>query len=462
MISDPTNNRSMTYLVWGFVLLALPIVLILFPDEAAAYLLVVLSAGLALFLVRHFTDEKKFITKLFFAGLGVRLLFGLFVHVFDWREFFGGDARAYHLFGGLIADYWHGAPIATREAYDLATATLRPGWGMNYLVGAIYFVTGKNILAAQSFCAVIGAATAPVVYFCALKVFGNRNVARNSALAIAFFPSFIIWSAQLLKDGLIIFLLVLAITMVLQLQENISYAAIAVLVLSMFGIISLRFYIFYMVAVAVAGSFLIGVSTNSASILKRSAILIVIAVSLTYLGVIRNAEVNLERYGDLERLQYNRLGLARDTGSGYNEDVDISTTEGAISTIPIGFAYLMLAPFPWEMTNFRQAITLPEVLAWWAMIPLLISGLIFSFRHRLRSAFPILIFSLLLTLSYSIFQGNVGTAYRQRTQIQVFLFIFIAVGWELWREKREDRRTEKMLREKRFDEKLRHGSDVLS
>ena len=43
----------MTYLVWGFVLLALPIILILFPDEAAAYLLVVVSAGLALFLVRR-------------------------------------------------------------------------------------------------------------------------------------------------------------------------------------------------------------------------------------------------------------------------------------------------------------------------------------------------------------------------------------------------------------------------
>jgi hypothetical protein len=46
----------------------------------------------------------------------------------------------------------------------------------------------------------------------------------------------------------------------------------------------------------------------------------------------------------------------------------------------------------------------------------------------------------MLTLAYSIFQGNVGTAYRQRTQIQVFFFMFIAVGWVLWKEKREDRK----------------------
>src|SRR5688572_33247533 len=99
MTFSPTNNLSMTYLVWGCVLLALPIFLILFPDEAAAYLILFATAGIALFFVRYFTDEKKFITKLFFAGLAVRLVFGLFVHIYDWREFFDGDARAYHIFG---------------------------------------------------------------------------------------------------------------------------------------------------------------------------------------------------------------------------------------------------------------------------------------------------------------------------------------------------------------------------
>jgi len=34
----------------------------------------------------------------------------------------------------------------------------------------------------------------------------------------------------------------------------------------------------------------------------------------------------------------------------------------------------------------------------------------------------------------------VGTAYRQRTQIQVFLFMFIAVGWTLFQERREDKK----------------------
>jgi hypothetical protein len=36
-------------------------------------------------------------------------------------------------------------------------------------------------------------------------------------------------------------------------------------------------------------------------------------------------------------------------------------------------------------------------------------------------------------------QGNVGTAYRQRSQLLVFYFIFVAVGCVLLRERSEDR-----------------------
>ncbi len=73
-----------------------------------------------------------------------------------------------------------------------------------------------------------------------------------------------------MKDGLIIFLLVLAMTMVLQLQERFNYAALLLLIFSMFGIFSLRFYIFYMVAIAVAGSFIIGLTSSVQSVVRRT------------------------------------------------------------------------------------------------------------------------------------------------------------------------------------------------
>ena len=60
---------------------------------------------------------------------------------------------------------------------------------------------------------------------------------------------------------------------------------------------------------------------------------------------------------------------------------------------------------------------------------------------------PILIFTVMLTFAYSVFQGNVGTAYRQRAQLLVFYFIFVAVGFVLMKEKREERKRLRLLQQ---------------
>ena len=76
---------------------------------------------------------------------------------------------------------------------------------------------------------------------------------------------------------------------------------------------------------------------------------------------------------------------------------------------------------------------------------MLVLGLWFSIKYRLRQISPILVFSVMLSLAYSVFQGNVGTAYRQRAQLLVFYFIFVAVGYVLMQEKREDRKRQQQL-----------------
>jgi len=298
-----------------------------------------------------------------------------------------------------------------------------------------------------------------MAYLCAQRVYGNRKVARISAYLVAFFPAFVIWSGQLLKDGLIVFLLVLAMTMVLELQRRLSVAAIITLVLSVAAVIPLRFYIFYMLAPAIVGSFIIGASGSPRVIVRNTVILVVMGLGLTYLGAIRNAGDNFEQFGNLAQVQTSRADLATSAASGFGGDVDVSTTGGAISTIPVGLIYLMLAPFPWQIGSLRSAITAPELLVWWMMVPLMVIGVVWSVRNNLRPSLPILLFSLMLTLAYSITQGNVGTAYRQRTQIQVFLFMFIAAGWTLRKERQENKKIIAMARQRQMQERV-HATRV--
>lgn len=436
-------------------LTAFAVMITAFPEGVVAVLLTGVVSALVIVLIRQNTSESHFLIQLFLVGLCARMLFGLLLHIFNFRDFFGGDAITYDRMGQAIVDVWFKVLPENSYYAQRATSTGTPGWGMNYLTAIIYLFTGRNILAAQSFCAVIGAATAPMVYICAHKIFHNREVGKTAALMVALFPAFIIWSGQLLKDGLIVFLLVLAMTMVLQLQEKFNYFAVIFLVFALFGILSLRFYIFYMVAISVAGSFIIGQSGSAKSVARGFVLLILMGIVLTYLGVLRTAGDNLDKWGNLEAVQRSRADQARSADSGFGSDADVSTTEGAIAVIPIGFTYLMFAPFPWQMGSVRQSITIPEVIIWWLSMPLLVVGLGYTIRHRLRNAIAILIFTLMLTLAYSIFQGNVGTAYRQRTQIQVFLFIFIAVGWTIRKEKRENLKAARAAKRERLEKHLR-------
>ena len=110
MAIGATNSvfaRPVVWIVAG--ILVLSILILGFPtEEALAYLLVATISALVLVAFRHYTAEKDFITKLFLSGLALRLLFGIIVHVYDLRSFFGGDAMTYDLNGSRILDHWFG------------------------------------------------------------------------------------------------------------------------------------------------------------------------------------------------------------------------------------------------------------------------------------------------------------------------------------------------------------------
>lgn len=431
----------------------------LYPEQAGAVLLLILSSIVIVLFINYLSDEPTFLQRVFIIGLVLRIAFGLLVYIFELQGFFGADANTYHTLGSRLYEIWFQNIPSNDPFSQTALSMSLPGWGMNWICGAIYSITGPNMLASQFFCAVIGAATAPMLYGCALKIFNNRNVAKYSAFFVAVFPACVIWSAQLLKDGLIIFLLVLVMTMVLKLQEKLDYFSIIVLILALFGITSLRFYIFYVVAVAVIGSFVVGSSKNQQTIIKRLVACLLVGIGLAYLGGFQNVSDNIEKFGNLEKIQKGRKWSAKVSDSGYGEDTDVSTTGGAIEALPVGFSYLMFAPFPWQATNLRQAIAVPETLLWWASMPLLIVGIGYTLKNRLRSSIAIILFTVLLTLIYSITQSNVGTAYRQRTQIQVFLFMFVAVGWQLRKEKQEIKKLESAARKRKLIETIQKNKD---
>jgi hypothetical protein len=416
------------------------------PQHGPAALVFCLPLSLACArLIQRVENQRRFLLQLFVISLLVRMLVATSIFAYDLQEFFGGDALSYDEQGSELLLYWQGQRPEVVAEDNLVV------WGMPYLVAGIYAIVGRNMLAVQFFNAVCGAATTIVVFLCAQHIFRNERVSQYTAWLVALYPSLVLWSAQGLKDAPVVFLLTLAMLATLKLGELFSVRYVFALIVALLGLLSLRFYIFYMIAAAVGGAFLVGMKKASGgNLLRQVLLLVVMGLAMTYLGVLRTAGTQINAFGNLEAVNRSRGDLAQSAQSGFGKEVDVSTTSGALSAVPLGIVYLLFAPFPWQLANLRQSITLPEMLVWWSCFPLLILGLGFTLKYRLRQALPILLFTTMLTLAYSIFQGNVGTAYRQRSQLLVFYFIFVAVGFVLLRERREDRERQAAAKRQRL------------
>jgi hypothetical protein len=139
--------------------------------------------------------------------------------------------------------------------------------------------------------------------------------------------------------------------------------------------------------------------------------------------------IDESQYVNFQTVSAYREGMATSARSGFAVDADISTPGKALAFLPIGLANLLLGPFPWQMSSIRAVIALPEAAIWWILVPSTVRGIIFLVRRRLSEVSPMLLFAVSLSCAYALVHGNIGSGFRQRSQIFVLFFIFTSIGW---------------------------------
>src|SRR5437879_8252828 len=163
----------LTSIVFVAVLLVVPA----HSDAAGALTVcVLLSIPVGVLLWRN-KVEGQFRLQVFLAALLVRLLVGAVINVFELQEFFGGDALTYDFYGFALVKSWAGDRYYQTEVNTFFGEYGQSAWGMVYMVGAIYKVIGRNMLAIQFTNATLGAATAPGVFLLAARLFRNMRAA---------------------------------------------------------------------------------------------------------------------------------------------------------------------------------------------------------------------------------------------------------------------------------------------
>lgn len=365
-------------------------------------------------------DEQGWLTQVLFWCLVARLLTATVFAVEPSLRVFHEDASGYERFGMHLAATWRGeAP-----PWDLS----RPqNAGFFYFAGAVYYVLGSFRVNISYVNALISTVTVFFLYRLA-RMFFHVLVARRAALLTAFFPSMILWGSVALKDPLVTFLIVLCLTSCVRLKTEFSLTAVLGIVLPLLALQPIRFYMVYFVGFAVLAGLLLERGVRLVTGLYKQLFLATILVSLFVVaGLSENAREGAD-YLSFERVSGFREGMATSAGSGFSAGSDISTPLRAALFLPVGMSVLLLGPFPWQVTSLRSIPAVPETLVWWFMFPAAISGIRFAMRARFAQTSALLLFTISLTCGYSLMHGNLGTAFRLRSQIFVFLFIFAALG----------------------------------
>lgn len=388
----------------------------------------------------HPGAEGNDLVRLLNRALALRVGMAAFLNIsFAFEagmELFWGDSAFYDRGAWFQVLSWSGQA----SAGDFSSAFADSGYGWLNTVSALYYVFGRNQILVQLFNTLLGTLTVLVVYSLARDIFGV-GVAQRAARFMAYFPGMIIWASGMYKDPATLLSISTAMLAVTRLRERFTTAWLLLYISAALALLTLRFYVFYFLVIATLGTFVFGQRRGIVANILTNGILIG-AFFVTFSAVIgtTTAERQIDMMTDLQDLQRRRADLVQSAGSGFGADINISTPAGALAAIPVGMVHLLFAPFPWAIGGLRQALTVPETLYWYSLMPAFLVGLSVAVRQRFGAAMPMLVFAATLVGAYSVMQGNVGTAYRQRSQVTMFFFILMAVGLEEKEKRRVARR----------------------
>src|SRR5579862_9570138 len=389
-------------------------------------------------------DTLRFQLRLFTIAMLIRFAASLAIYQFGFWATLGDADGIGWWFGDSLRSQWEAnhfnlvdVLLSWSQAYQYSPTVGTFGQanhvGYYYLLATVFFVIGASSrLVAAAINCFAGALVAVYAYRTARTLF-SEWVAVRVGWWTCLFPSMIIWSAQTVKEPVVILLEVITLYCCLRLRKS-GYALRYVVLsgLSIALMLPFRFYAAY-IGMAAFGTVLL-VPTSRRRNVRWSALgLAAFVITITVVAmVLVNSEARIDQF-DLDFIQKFRHDIAEGAGSGVVLDIDMRTTGGFSVGTLVGGAHLLLAPFPWQLGggSLRMLLTTPELLFWWWLF---FVGVIPGTRHALRTQgaelLPVLLFIVGLGMLYSMTFGNVGLVFRQRAQLLPWLFIFAAAGLE--------------------------------
>ena len=379
-----------------------------------------LVAVLALYLNRF--DVPRSVWKLAFFSFALRAGY-VFVDSVVGIYSGGGDESGYDMTIWFVAQQWRIGVLLAPFNYGMS-----PGNDGVYMLlystlfSPAYTVFGHISELGRLQMALFGTFVVVNIYLITEYIYDHR-AGLIAGLITAVFPYWIILSAILYRDMLVIFFFTLMAYYFVRWQRGEHQPSVLALLI---------------------GSALLGLSLRTVNIAALGTILVItafmsldrvstkgIGAIIAGLGAATVAYVAIGQQLFLSELASRRAWLAREAPGAYLSDVIYQSFAELLAFLPIGAVYFFLTPFPWHFIDLMAMIAIAQNLfLWYPVVALSVIG----FRDSLhvpkgpKMMIPLVGFSIAGVFAYGLVEGNIGPAMRHRSQFQFVFFVLAGIA----------------------------------
>lgn len=310
---------------------------------------------------------------------------------------------------------------------------------ISWIISLLYALTDRSLLLAQSLSVLLGTAGVYLVWRLTLELWGER-AAIKAAWVAALFPTLVLYSALTMREVYVVFFLLLGLLGTVRwarcggplhmgtalagfIGATFFHGAMFVALLAFLGLAAVRY----------AQACLPLLPQGRLRLVPLVLLLaIVISGALFARGEFRLPKIGNPSHWTEERLTRQARVAARSTAS-YPDWLVPSNTAALVLTAPARAAYLLFAPFPWDVTYPRHLIGMVD-----GILYMFLAVLIWRQRRAIWSdagARAVLLVILALVVVFTFGVGNFGTGLRHRSKFVVGLIVLAApmLPWIVWK-----------------------------
>lgn len=341
----------------------------------------------------------------------------------------GGDYTQYEFLADMITKLWRNRGIHFIQADELTWlgATSLPP---NLFAFIIYLNDGPT----RSGCTAIVAMCACLAMLNFYKLAIHLGASEKSALIVTtvllYSPSFLLYSSDMYKEGLVLFLLLGAFGSAIRLGSRFSMVHLLFGAACVFGLWFVRFYlVFTAIAALVVGATGLGSKKVWRQLFAVSLVIIVSPIVLSNTTmmneVAQSAEARFTEAADEAAYMRDEMAQGGKKGSFVSFD-DGGSPYGAL---PTKVSYTLFAPFPWQRGSMGFQIGKVDTLLWYYLFYRMLVAIRKRWKENFGLILVFLVFILPMIIVYATTIYNIGLVVRQRLSIVIVASLLATLSW---------------------------------